>query len=302
LEAQIITANRIRKELIPPDTNAYRLFDGQGDGQEGVFIDTFAGHWLVSHLGDRPDASCLSGLERESLWFKRLDRDCKGEAQCVEGSPEDSRVTIMENGVAFEIDFASGYSQGIFLDQRDNRLEVACRAPGQRILNCFAYTCGFSVAAAFAGAQSTTSIDLSNSYLEWGKRNFALNGMDLSALEHYFCRGDTFEWLNQFIRKKRLFGGVILDPPSFSRDRKGGVFNIEKDYPRLIAAAARLVAPGGWLLACCNHRGIDAGRFNNLLHEGMVSSGRGSLSREFRAMPADFNGEQYLKSVWIEID
>jgi 23S rRNA (cytosine1962-C5)-methyltransferase len=301
LNAQIKTANRIRKGFISPDTNAYRIFDGCGDGQEGVFIDTFAGHWLVSHLDDRPDATCLSGLERESLWFKRLERDCKGEAQCVEGNPENHRVTIIENGVTFEIDFTAGYSQGIFLDQRDNRREVACRAPGQRILNCFAYNCGFSVAAALAGAQSTTSIDLSKSYLEWGKRNFELNGMGLSSSEHYFCRGDVFEWLNQFIRKKRIFGGVILDPPSFSRGRQGGVFNVEKDYARLIAAAAPLVAPGGWLLACCNHRGIDAARFSDLLHEGMASSGRVSLSRELRVMPPDFSGEQYLKSGWIEI-
>ncbi|MFP6874050.1 MAG: class I SAM-dependent methyltransferase [Verrucomicrobiales bacterium] len=301
MDAQIKTAKRIRKGLIASDTDAYRIFDGAGDGQEGVFIDTFAGHWLVSHRGDCPDAVCLSGLKRESLWLKRLDRDCKGLAQCVEGNFENHRITIMENGVAFKIDFAAGYSQGIFLDQRDNRREVACRAPGQRILNCFAYTCGFSVAAALAGAQSTTSIDLSRSYLQWGKLNFELNGIELSSSEHYFCRGDVFEWLNQFFRKKRRFGGVILDPPSFSRDKQGTVFNVEKDYPRLVAAAARLVVPGGWILACCNHHGIDDLRFNDLLGGGMASSGREVISRELRRMPPDFNGEQYLKSAWIEI-
>jgi 23S rRNA (cytosine1962-C5)-methyltransferase len=301
LDEQITAAIRLRKGLIPSNTNAYRIFDGSGDGREGIFIDSFDGHWLVSHRGEAPEAVWFEEQKPESIWVKELEREDKGVPRCVKGNPEKPLFSIMENGVAFEIDFSAGYSQGLFLDQRDNRIEVARRAPGKRILNCFAYTCGFSVAAAVAGAQSTTSIDLSRSYLEWGKRNFASNGIGVPSQEHYFCRGDVFEWLNQFIRKKRQFDGVILDPPSFSRGKKGGVFSIEKDYPRLVSTAARLVSGRGWLLACCNHHGVTPTRFRNLVKEGMLGSGRNVVSGESRQMPPDFIGEQYLKSIFVEI-
>ena len=301
MDEQIRTAIRIRKGLIPSNTNAYRIFDGSGDGRDGVFIDTFAGHLLISHRGESPDQCFTEGHDAESIWVKRLDREDKGMPLCIKGDADEHRVIISECGVAYEVDFSAGYSQGLFLDQRNNRLEVARRARGKRILNCFAYTCGFSVAAALAGAQSTTSIDLSRSCLEWGKRNFLLNDIALDASEHYFCRGDVFEWLNQFSRKKRLFDGVILDPPSFSRSKKGSIFTVEKDYPRLVSAALKLVERGGWILACCNHHGIGAGSFRSLVNEGLLSSGRDVVSDDLRPMPEDFNGEQYLKSLFVEL-
>lgn len=301
MDEQIRTAIRIRKGLIPSNTNAYRIFDGSGDGRDGVFIDTFAGHLLISHRGECPDQCFTEGYDVESVWVKRLDREDKGMPRCIKGDMDERRVIISECGVSYEVDFSAGYSQGLFLDQRNNRLEVARRARGKRILNCFSYTCGFSVAAALAGAQSTTSIDLSRSCLEWGKRNFSLNDIPLDATKHFFCRGDVFEWLNQFSRKKRLFDGVILDPPSFSRSKKGGIFTVEKDYPRLVSSALKLVERGGWILACCNHHGIGAGSFRELVHEGLLSSGRDVVSDDLRPMPKDFNGEQYLKSLFVEL-
>ncbi|MCP4847680.1 MAG: class I SAM-dependent rRNA methyltransferase [Verrucomicrobiaceae bacterium] len=297
---QIRTAIRIRKGLIPSNTNAYRIFDGISDGHEGIFIDVFNGHWLVSYREEEPEPLWFEGHEAESIWFKAIEQEDKGAARCVRGDPDMSRVVIMENGVSFEVDFAAGYSQGLFLDQRLNRLEVAGRASGKKILNCFSYTCGFSVAAAVAGAQSTTSIDLSRSYLEWGKRNFSINDISLSSSNHHFCRGDVFEWLNQFRRKERSFDGVILDPPSFSRSKKGGVFTIERDYPRLVAAASRLVGKGGWILACCNHHGINEGKFKSLISEGMLKSESVVVLDESLQMPPDFSGQPYLKSIFLE--
>ncbi len=301
MDEQIRAAIRLRKGLIPANTNAYRIFDGVGDGHEGVFIDTFAGHLLISHRGPAPDLGWIKEQEFKSVWIKQIEREDKGGLQCVSGNPDMHRVIVTENGVQYEVDFAAGYSQGLFLDQRNNRREVADRASGERILNCFAYTCGFSVTAAVSGARSTTSIDLSRTYLEWGKRNFILNGIDFSGTEHYFCRGDVFEWLSQFRRKKRVFDGVILDPPSFSRVKKGRVFTIEKDYPRLVEAASRIVSRGGWILACCNHHGVSKSRFNQLVKEGVLAGNGVIASEEKRPMPDDFNGEQYLKSIFLEI-
>ena len=301
MDEQIRTAIRLRKGLIPANTNAYRIFDGVGDGREGVFIDTFAGHWLISHRENVPNVSWFKGHEFKSVWVKQLDREDKGGPQCVVGNPDDHQIIINENGIDYEVDFAAGYSQGLFLDQRCNRRYVAERSHGMKILNCFAYTCGFSVAAAASGAKSTTSIDLSRSYLEWGKRNFLLNGIDSGGPDHYFCRGDVFEWLSQFHRKKRVFDGVILDPPSFSRVKGGAVFTIEKGYSRLVEAASRIVVPGGWILACCNHHGVSKDRFASLVKQGVLASNRSILAEGIRPMPPDFRGEEYLKSIILEI-
>lgn len=242
-----------------------------------------------------------SSIRREAVWFKRLDQDDKASPICAEGDPNKHRFAVQENGVRYQIDFSAGYSQGLFLDQRDNRAAVARRSVGQRVLNCFSYTCGFSVAAAIAGAESTTSLDLSRPYLDWGKENFELNGIDLKTSEHYFCRGEAFDWLEQFAKKRREFGGVVLDPPSFSRSKQSGVFRVEKDYAKLAESAARVVAKGGWILACTNHRGLPARRFREMVREGVLAAGRRVTNIEMPPMPPDFSGEAYLKSVWVEL-
>ena len=230
------------------------------------------------------------------MWFKKLDKNDKESARCEEGDPAIGQITIKENNVRYLVDLEIGYSQGIFLDQRDNRSEVRAKSSEIRVLNCFSYTCAFSVVAALGGAVSTTSIDLSNSYLQWGKRNFQLNGIDPDRDEHYFCRGDVFEWLRQFRKKGRMFGGVILDPPSFSRAGKRGVFSAEKDYSLLVSEAAHLIERGGWVLASCNHRGISSEKFLNALTIGIDNARRKIKTIDRKQMASDFSGEEYLKA------
>ena len=155
-------------------------------------------------------------------------------------------VVIRENGFQFELSFSEGYSVGLFLDQRDNRRRfltnhVAADFPlfpngaaGAEVLNTFAYTCGFSVCAAKSGAR-TTSLDLSKKYLDWGKRNFALNKLkDASA--HDFIYGDAFDWMRRLAKKGRTFDAIVLDPPTFSQSKERGAFQAEKDYGRLADA------------------------------------------------------------------
>jgi 23S rRNA (cytosine1962-C5)-methyltransferase len=135
--------------------------------------------------------------------------------------------------------FNEGYSVGLFLinatiaggfltnhiaaDFPFFKSEIGNRK--SEILNCFAYTCGFSLCAAKAGAR-TTSLDLSKKYLEWGKRNFALNGLDPAA--HDFIYGDTFDWLRRLAKKGRAFDAVVLDPPTFSQSKEHGAFRAKK--------------------------------------------------------------------------
>ena len=117
------------------------------------------------------------------------------------------------------------------------------------MLNIFAYTCGFSVCAAKAGAR-TTSLDLSKRWLDWGKRNFALNQLEPAG--HEFIYGDAFDWLRRLAKKERRFDVILLDPPTFSQSKESGVFQAEKDYGRLVTAALPLLKAGGVLFASTN--------------------------------------------------
>ena len=179
----------------------------------------------------------------------------------------------MENGIRYEMSFNEGYSVGLFLDQRDNRRRFLtghiaaiflCRltihdSELSELLNCFAYTCGFSVCAAKAGAR-TTSLDLSKKYLEWGRRNFALNGLDPAA--HDFIYGDTFDWLRRLAKKGRAFDAVVLDPPTFSQSKEHGTFRAEKDYGKLVTAALPAVEAGRNLVRLDERGGLAARKFS----------------------------------------
>jgi 23S rRNA (cytosine1962-C5)-methyltransferase len=281
-------------------TTAWRICDGAGDGCPGVEIDRYGDHLVVQTrdvpLPDELRQTLPDGFR--SLWWKRLDQQDKQAPHCVLGEPPPGPFAVRELGLNYEIDLTAGYSQGLFLDQRPQRARMMERlAPGQRVLNLFAYTCAFSVAAASRGA-ITTSVDLSRPYLDWGKRNFTLNSLDPD--EHFFCRGDSFEWLRRFAKKDRTWDGIVVDPPTFSRNADGKVFRVEQDFPALLALCLAVLAPGGWLLASTNHRGLTPTRFQELITEGSAAARRPIRSWETGRMPEDFTDFPYLKSRWVE--
>jgi 23S rRNA (cytosine1962-C5)-methyltransferase len=274
-------------------TNAMRLVDGKGDGIEGVEIDDFAGRWLVqTREGVFPE--WLRGAQgARSVYWKQLGGG-KGAPVWIEGEEAREPFEAMENGMRFWIDFTAGYSQGIFLDQRDNRAEMRRRGKGLRVLNCFAYTCGFGVAAALGGAE-TVNIDLSKRYLEWGRRNYELNGIETAG--HEFIYKEVLTWLERYARKGRRFDLVILDPPTFSRDKAGRVFTVGKAYPELVREAEGVLTEEGELFCSTNQRTLTGEGFRRLIAEGLACPGAWRM--EQRRMPADFTGEQYLKAVWV---
>ena len=289
------TAVAKRSGLITPDTNAARLIDGAGDGLPGLVLESYAGHWLVSTTGNSLAPQVLEWISKQgvSCYWKRLDQHQKESPTHLAGPEVTQPFLILENGVASEISFQSGYSQGIFLDQRDNRAAVRNQmAPGMKLLNTFAYTGAFSVSAAMAGAETTT-LDLSQPYLDWAKRNFSHNGLDPAA--HHFCKGDTFHWLRRFAKQGRQFDGIVLDPPTFSRDEKGKVFRVEENFGELAALAAEVLAPDGWLLCSTNCRNLGLNEFQKQLRGAI----RRPMSARHSEMPPDFTDEPYLKSVWL---
>lgn len=282
-----------REARLPAHTNAYRIADGSP--WPDIFIDALADRLLVSLRNTNLPRGLKELLEQTGrpVYLKRLDNDVKEAPVHICGPECDLRFEIEENGVRYIMDMAAGYSQGIFLDQRDNRVDIRRRChKGMRVLNTFSYTGAFSVCAALAGA-TTTTLDLAQPCLTWCKENMKLNGIDPS--EHYFCKGDTLHWLDRFARQERRFDIIVLDPPTFSRDDKGRIWRVEKDYGTLVAKAMACLAPGGFILCTTNCRKVTNADFRKL-----VASGAPGAKLSSAPMPFDFDGEQYLKIIKVQ--
>lgn len=307
----------------PVETDAYRVCHGAADGAPGIYVDRLGEFDLVQTDAElSPEGGdTWRGVATRGTYLKRLSRHVRGKSveesspqpQCGEAAPE--RFSVRENGVRFELSFAEGYSYGLFLDQRDNRRRlltghVAAGFPlfpedaaGREVLNCFAYTCAFSVCAALGGARAT-SLDLSRKYLDWGRRNFALNGLNLAA--HDFIYGDVFDWLRRLGRKGRQFDAVLLDPPTFSRSKEHGDFRAETDYGQLITTALPLVRPGGVLFASTNAARLAPELFMEQVRRAVASAGRRVVQEHYVTQPPDFpisrDEPAYLKTLWLRVD
>jgi 23S rRNA (cytosine1962-C5)-methyltransferase len=169
--------------------------------------------------------------------------------QLVFGDTTANMQTIAtEHWLKYGVDFAAGYSVGLFIDQRENRRFVRQVMP-KRVLNCFAYTCSFSVAAASVGA-STVNVDLSKKSLSRGRENFALN--NLPTNDNRFIADDVTSVLPRMARKGEKFDMIILDPPTFSRSHRGKAFHIESDFEKLLLDALELVERDGRILLSTN--------------------------------------------------
>jgi 23S rRNA (cytosine1962-C5)-methyltransferase len=305
------------------ETNAYRLIHGAADGWTRWQVDRL-GDFLLSQseqaLNDERRAALAGWMKQFSLrgaYHKLLTRNVRKETtagaspQRVLGESAPGELVVRENGVRFALSFNEGYSVGLFLDQRDNRRRlltgyvaagfplVAGTLAGAEVLNTFAYTCGFSVCAAEAGAH-TTSLDLSKKYLEWGKRNFALNG--LHGAKHEFIFGDVFDWLRRLAKAKRVFDVVILDPPTFSQSKKSGTFQADKDYSALVTAAMPLLKRDGVLLASTNAAKVRPESFLAAVTDAARATRRKVVQQHYVPQPPDFpvsrDEPAYLKTIW----
>ena len=161
---------------------------------------------------------------------------------------ENLQTTAREWLLRYGIDFGAGYSVGLFVDQRANRRYIRKIAP-KRLLNCFAYTCSFSVAAGSAGAK-TVNVDLSKKSLTRGRENFGLNG--LPTEEHSFIADDVLSVLPRLARKGERFDAIILDPPTFSRSHRGNVFHVERDFEKLLLVALEVAERNARILLSTN--------------------------------------------------
>ncbi|HUE41794.1 MAG TPA: class I SAM-dependent methyltransferase [Chthoniobacterales bacterium] len=209
---------------------------------------------------------------------------------------ENLQTFVTENYLKFEIDFGVGYSVGLFVDQRENRRLVRYAKP-KRVLNCFAYTCSFSVAAASVGAQ-TVNIDLSKKSLERGRQNFALN--ELSMDGHQFIADDVRPVLRRLSRRNQRFDMVILDPPTFSRTKGGAAFHVEKDLEELIAAALEVADRRARILLSTNCETLTEQALERMARYSLkLSRISGAFHRQ--PSPADFPPGAAARSIWLTL-
>jgi 23S rRNA (cytosine1962-C5)-methyltransferase len=295
-------------------TTAFRLVNEEGDALPGLAVDVYGDH-LVAQLYvseewnearrtrvlDRLHALGFAGVylklrPKQANVLVDTRRDDLAPAKPVRGEAAPDEIIVREEGVPFAVRLGDGLSTGIFLDQRSNRVLVRETTKGERVANLFSYTCAFSIVAAVGGAQRTVSVDASIAALERGRHGFGVAGLTLDA-SHAFAAEDAFSWL---ARTKERFDLVILDPPSYSSTKKRR-FVAESDYDELVELAAKVVAPGGRILASCNHRGLTRSKLRRLVGQGVRAAGRDAVQIKDLPETTDFppppGRDPHMKSV-----
>ncbi len=267
-------ANRLRKNekrlgklARREGVEAYRVYDADIP-EYNVAIDRYADHVLVqeyapprsvdparaeAHLKDVllvvPEAL---GVPAANVHLKVRRRQLEGRQYEASEAPE-VRLWVREAGLELEVELERHLDTGLFSDHRLLRARAAKASVGVRFLNLFAYTCAASVHAAKAGASSTTSVDLSARYLEWGMRNFERNGLDPRA--HRFERSDCMGFL---ARERARYGVIFLNPPSYSRSKATtGDFDVKRDHPALLRSAMERLERGGVLFFSTHALGFE---------------------------------------------
>lgn len=258
--------------LLDDRTDAFRLLTGQCEGIPGLVAERF-GPLVILEAQQGKFQGTVERLRQVGQWYCRtlgvrgvylrrqpVDRSRLGshpEAVALErtplvGAPCDEEFVICENDLQYRVRPFQRADVGIFLDQRTTRQRVQELAGDRRVLNVFAYTCGFSVAAA-GGAASVTSVDVKRAHLEWGKENLGLNGLPLDV--HTFIWSEAFDYFARAKRQGKQFDLIVLDPPTFARSKKPPrVFRVADDLSALIAAALTVAAPQALVLISTNCR------------------------------------------------
>lgn len=314
--SRLRAAKHLREDIlaIPEQSDSYRLVHGEGDGLSGLIVDKYAdvlviepysagyvrvADWLAEGLRElypgcrvavRPDAR---QAEREGV-----SQECEMLARRY---PAPDSVTIRENTMRLKIDFKSGHKTGYFLDQRDNRREVAGLVKGRTVLDLFCYTGAFSISAALAGASSVTGVDLDEKALKTAAENSRLNGVKPAFLQE-----NVFDHLRKRAEQKDQANLVIVDPSKLAGVRDE-ISRAKRTYGDLNRLAMKVVKPGGLLLTCSCSGLISEPDFLSILTRAAAEAG--VLFQAFRVTGAapdhpvssHFPEGRYLKAVFARI-
>lgn len=292
-------------------TTAYRLFNQEGDGFGGLTVDLYGDYavfsWYNSYVYQIRQTISESFRQvfpevlgaYEKIRFKGLDY----ESAHVYGQEAPDFFTVLENGVLYQVFMNDGLMTGIFLDQHEVRGSlVDGLAMGKSLLNMFSYTAAFSVAAAMGGASQTTSVDLAKRSRELSQAHFQANG--LSTDEHRFIVMDVFEYFKYAKRKDLPYDVIVLDPPSFARNKKQ-TFSVAKDYHKLISQSLEILNPGGIIIASTNAANVSRQKFTEQIDKGFAGRSYQILNKY--GLPADFaynkkdESSNYLKVISMKV-
>ncbi len=313
-ERRWLAACALRESLLDPSvTDAFRLVHREGDGFPPVTVDRL-GEWLyaedfsgermadVELLATLPGASCPPW--RGLVGCRAEDGAGRAEKRVVCGETPPAELVVRENGLKFLLRPLDPGGIGLFFDQRANRRRSGALAGGGRMLNLFAYTCAFSVVAARGGATETVSVDVSRRFLEWGRENFRLNGLNDAG--HRFLAWDAREAVRRLAKRGERFRLAVLDPPSFGRSKSEGAFSVKQDFAALAGETLALLEPGGWLLASVNFGGWGPREFEAALRMGAKWGGRRMENFDWAPQGFDFPSSSicrsHLKAAWVRLD
>jgi len=283
------------------DTDAYRLVNAEGDGLPGLTVDRYGSYLMVQTYcsGWRPYLQLLTqvlqdqfaprGIYEKTRPHKTREleavSDTKNYGRLLAGAPAPLRLEVQENGLTFLVSLEQGLNTGLFLDQRRNRRDLMCRSAGKRVLNLFAYTGAFSVAAASGGAIQVTGVDASPGYTEWASANFGCNR--LNPKRHEFIVGECRQVLADLERRGSRYDVVLMDPPSFSTTAKSR-FTTRGGTSDLVAAALLLLNDNGLLIASSNHQKVDVADYLKELRRGALQAGNELKVVTLAGQPEDF--------------
>jgi 23S rRNA (cytosine1962-C5)-methyltransferase len=280
------------------DTDAYRLVHGAGDGLPGLELDRY-GDYLVAHLVPErlavAEEEVLDAIARlgpagvirkvrpkKASDLDAGDRQRRAPSTAARGETPPPVLSVREAGLGFEVALTEGLSTGIFLDQRDNRAWVRSQAAGAEVLNLFAYTGGFSVAAAAGGARRTLSVDAAGPALERAARN-----LSSFAGEHRTLKTDVFSCLEWLATEGRRFDLVVVDPPTYSTTRRSR-WQSGADWRGLLSSVLAVTKPRGQVLACSNDRRMSIRAFDRFLTDGAEAAGARGIRLQSVGVPFDF--------------
>ena len=311
-EALFRQAKEKRKSYYQDDlTTAFRLFNQEGDGFGGLTVDLYGDYavfsWynsyvyqirkVISEAFRQVFPEVLGAYEK--IRFKGLDY----ESAHVYGQEAPDFFTVLENGVLYQVFMNDGLMTGIFLDQHEVRGSlVDGLAMGKSLLNMFSYTAAFSVAAAMGGASQTTSVDLAKRSRELSQAHFQANG--ISTDDHRFIVMDVFEYFKYAKRKGLTYDVIVLDPPSFARNKKQ-TFSVAKDYHKLISQSLEILNPEGIIIASTNAANVSRQKFTEQIDKGFAGRSYQILNKY--GLPADFaynkkdESSNYLKVISMKV-
>lgn len=283
------------------DSTAYRLVNAEGDGLPGLTVDRYGDYLMLQLYSSawRPHLKLLTAVLQELLSplgiyeksrpqkTRELEAvsDSKSYGRLLAGKGAPQRLEVLENGLTFLVSLEQGLNTGLFLDQRRNRRDLMERVKGKRVLNLFAYTGAFSVAAASAGASQVTSVDASPGYTDWAKANFAANRFNTG--QHEFIVGDCLAVLGKLAQNKKTFDVILMDPPSFSTTAKSR-FTTRGGTSDLVAATLPLLTCNGLLIASSNHQKVDVADYLKELRRGALQVSSDLRVLSLLGQPEDF--------------